>query len=78
MTEIELCNRLLKYVGGSLTLQIFLGYNATRHYNLNVIAHALQHVLRYIFCQVTIVLGYLQRVTKCHHQFICKNNSSHF
>ena len=46
------------------TLQTWIGHNATRYHNFNV----LLHTLPYIFYKFSMVWGYLQRVTKRYRQ----------
>ena len=71
MTEpsIWLKLRLLKDMAAFQTLQTWIGHNATRYHNLNVLPHALP----YIFSEIFLVWGYLQRVTTRYHQFFLKN-----
>ena len=52
------------------TLQIWIGLNVTHYHNLNALPHALSHAFLYIFSEICLVLGYLQRViTRYHHFF---------
>ena len=44
------------------TLETWIGLNVTRYHNLNALLQALQHALPYIFSEIFLVLGYLQRV----------------
>ena len=45
------------------TLQTWIGFSVMSYHNLN----ALPHAWRYIFSEISLVLGYLQRV--CYHHF---------
>ena len=40
--------------GNFLNLTNMVGHNATRYHNLNVLPHALQHALPYIFSQINM------------------------
>ena len=55
------------------TLETWIGLNVTRYHNLNALLQALQHVLPYIFSEIFLVLGYLQRVATRYRQFFEKN-----
>ena len=50
------------------TPQTWLGHNATRYHDLN----ALPYALPYIFSEICLILGYLQRITTRYHQFLKK------
>ena len=50
------------------TLQTWIGHNAKRYYNFNL----LLHVLPYIFSKFSMVWSYLQRVTMRYHQIYKK------
>ena len=50
------------------TLQTWIGHDATRYHNFNVLLHALP----YIFSKFSMVWGYLQRVTTRYHQIYKK------
>ena len=52
------------------TPQTWLGHNATRYHDLN----ALPYALPYIFSEICLILGYLQRVTTRYRQFFKKNS----
>ena len=52
------------------TLQTLLGLNVTRYHKLNALPQALPHVVPYIFFEICLVLGYLQRVTTRYHHFL--------
>ena len=56
------------------TPQIWLGHNATRYHDLNALPHALLHALTYIFPEICLILGYLQRVTTRYRQLFNKNS----
>ena len=45
------------------TPQTWLGHNTMRYHDLNVLPHALLHALPYIFSEICLILGYLQRIT---------------
>ena len=66
--EIWLKLRLHKDMATFQTLKTWIGQNATCYHNLN----ALPHVLPYIFSEIFLVLGYLQRVTTCYRYFFKK------
>ena len=56
------------------TLQAWIDHNATRYYNTT----ALPHALPYVFSEIYLVLGYLERVTMRYRQFFKKNINIHF
>ena len=45
------------------TLEIWIGHNATRYHNFNVLPYALPHALPYIFSHLSMGWCYLQSVT---------------
>ena len=47
----------------------WIGHNAMRYHNFNMLPHALP----YIFSQISMVWSYLQRVTTCYRQIFKKN-----
>ena len=55
-----------------LTLQTWIGHNATRYHKLNALPHALPHALPYIFSEICLILGYLQRITTYYRHFLKK------
>ena len=57
------------------TPQTWLGHNEMRYRDLNALPHALPHTLPYIFCEICLILGYLQRATTRYHHFFKKKNS---
>ena len=58
----------MRYRTFSLSLT-WLGHNATRYHNFNVLPHAIP----YIYTQFSIVWEYLQRVTTRYHEIYEKN-----
>ena len=52
------------------TPKTWLGQNATDYHDLNVLTHALP----YIFPEICLILGYLQRITARYRQFFLKNS----
>ena len=51
------------------TLHTWVGHNATRYYNFNMLPHAIP----YIFTQFSMVWGYLQGVITRYRQVYKKN-----
>ena len=70
--EIWLKLRLHKDMATFQTLKTWIGHNATCYHNLNALSHPLPHMLPYIFSEIFLVLGYLQRVTTCYRHFLRK------
>ena len=56
------------------TPQTWLGQNATRYHGLN----ALPHALPYMFSEICLIFGYLQRVTTRYRQSFLKNSINIF
>ena len=54
------------------TLQTWISLNLTRYHSLNALPHALPHASLYIFSEICLVLGYLQRVTTRYRHFFFK------
>ena len=54
------------------TLQAWIGHNATRYHNLNVLPYALPQALPCIFSEICLVLDHLQRVTTRWFHFFTK------
>ena len=54
------------------TLETWIGHNAMRYHFLNALNYALPHVLPYIFSEIFLVLGNLQRVTTRYRQIYKK------
>ena len=61
--------RLLNNMTTFQTLQTWIGHNAMPSSNLNELPHALS----YIFSEICLLLGYLQRVTTRFHHFFKKS-----
>ena len=60
------------------TLQTWIGYNATCCNKLKTLPHALPHALTYIFSEVYVVLGYVQRITMPYHHHFFLNIKIYF
>ena len=57
--EIWLKLRLYKDMATFQTLQAWIGHNATRYHNLNVLPYTLSQALPCSFSEICLVLGYL-------------------
>ena len=60
------------------TPQTWLGHNATHYHDLNALPHVLPYALPYMFSEICLILGYLQRVTTRYRQFFKKNSINIF
>ena len=54
------------------TLETWIGHNAMRYPNLNALPHVLPRALLYIFSEICLLLGNLQRVTTRYRQIYKK------
>ena len=51
------------------TFQTWISLSITHYHSLNTLQHVLRHSLPYIFLEIRVVLGYLQRVTMRYSHF---------
>ena len=61
-----------KFSNFQKTPQTWLGHNPTRYHDLNALSHALPHALPYIFSEICLILGYLQRFITRYRQLFLK------